>query len=209
MKTRRRRNMKTAKKAIVLVMCAALLVVGTVAGTMAYLTDKTETVTNTFTVGNIDITLKETTGSAYKMVPGVPIDKDPTVTVVDGSEKCWLFVKIDKSENFDNFMKYTVASEWTELSSGSNVYYREVTTPGAFTILGAGSVTEGSVTFNWIENQVFVSSTVTKANMDNLTDQTLPKLSFTAYAVQYEGLIDKNHSSTTVDEAWALANPAT
>ena len=51
--------MKKAKKVVALALCAVMLVVGSVAGTMAYLTSN-DSVTNTFTVGNVVITLDET-----------------------------------------------------------------------------------------------------------------------------------------------------
>jgi len=50
--------MNNFKKTLVLFACAVLLVVGSIFGTLAYLTD-TETVTNTFTVGNVGLTLDE------------------------------------------------------------------------------------------------------------------------------------------------------
>ena len=169
--------------AIALVICCA------VGGTLAWLTDKTGPVVNTFTVGNIDITLAETTGNSYKMVPGNTITKDPKVTVEGGSEDCWLFVKVEKS-NFDNFMTYTIDSGWTALTGVDGVYYREVaasTTDQAFAVLTG--------------NQVTVKDTVTKADMDGLTSSgaTLPTLTFTAYAVQKAGF-------TTAAAAWAEAS---
>ena len=74
------------KKKLIALTAAFLLVIGAaVAGTVAWLTDKTVTVENTFTVGNIAIELKETQRT-YKMVPGQTIDKDPKVSVKAGSE---------------------------------------------------------------------------------------------------------------------------
>ena len=52
-------KMKTKRKALLLSLCAVLLVVASVMGTMAYLTSTSATVTNTFTVGNVGITLDE------------------------------------------------------------------------------------------------------------------------------------------------------
>ena len=46
-----RQKMKNAKKVLLLVLCAVLLVGASVAGTVAYLT-ATDSVENTFTVGN-------------------------------------------------------------------------------------------------------------------------------------------------------------
>ena len=82
------------KKIIATVGACALCVGLGVAGTLAWLTDKTESVTNTFTTSNINITLTETTGSNYQMIPGFTITKDPKVTVSAGSEDCYLFVKL-------------------------------------------------------------------------------------------------------------------
>ena len=114
--------MKTFKKAILLVACAALLVGASIMGTLAFLQDKTETITNTMTVGNVEITLDEalvniqgeklnkdgavaqdgdlladriTNGNSYKLVPGKTYIKDPTIHVAAGSENCYLFVKVE------------------------------------------------------------------------------------------------------------------
>ena len=64
--------MKTKTKALALALCAVLLVVSTVFVTMAYLTSKTDVVTNTFTVGKVTITLDEAKVDEY----GNPVDED-------------------------------------------------------------------------------------------------------------------------------------
>ena len=84
------------KRTLALILALVLVFGAAVGGTIAYLTDTTDPVTNTFTVGNIDITLAETKDD-FKMVPGCDIAKDPKVTVTANSEDCWLFVKIDES----------------------------------------------------------------------------------------------------------------
>ena len=167
--------------AVVLVLCCAI------GGTLAWLTDKTASVKNTFTVGNINIELTETTTN-YKMVPGNTISKDPKVTVKANSEACWLFVKVEKSANFDSFMTYDMADGWTELPSVTGVYYREVAATTAATDF---SVLQG--------NSVSVKDTVTKADLNALTQNTFPTLTFTAYAVQ------KDNVNSAAD-AWAKAN---
>ena len=95
--------MKTKSKALLLTLCAVLLVAASVLGTMAYLTS-TDTVTNTFTVGKVEIKLDETdvtnpTGSrvqanSYKLMPGTTYTKDPTVTVKAGSEESYVRMKV-------------------------------------------------------------------------------------------------------------------
>ena len=90
-------------KSLVLALCAILLVVGTVLGTVAYLQD-TASVVNTFTVGNVHLKLDEAvvdekgeptggrteTGNAYHLIPGETYTKDPTVTGLKGSEESYV-----------------------------------------------------------------------------------------------------------------------
>lgn len=165
------------KKKLTTVLAIVLVVALSVAGTYAYLTDKTAQVVNTFTVGNVNIDLTETTGNSYKMVPSTTIEKNPKVTVEADSEDCWLFVKVEKSANFDSFLKYDMANGWTALDGVNGVFYRQVAASGTaqnFDVLA--------------DNQVIVKSDVTKTMMDNLTDATRPTLTFTAYACQTAGI---------------------
>ena len=177
------------KKKLIALTAAFLLVIGAaVAGTVAWLTDKTQTEVITFTIGNIDIELKETQRT-YKMVPGQTIAKDPKVSVKAGSEDCWLFVKVEESTNLDSYIKYDIASDWTAVPGVSGVYYREV------------AATDTAREFSVLkDDQVTVKDTVTKAMMDDIKDQKVaaPTLSFTAYAVQKAGI-------TSVADAWAKA----
>ena len=82
--------MKARSKALLLVLCAVLLAAVSVLGTVAYLTSDTQTITNTFTVGTINIELTETKPESKqaKIIPGVDIEKDPKVTVKANSEAC-------------------------------------------------------------------------------------------------------------------------
>lgn len=100
--------MKTRSKALLLTLCAVLLVAASVLGTMAYLTS-TDSVENTFTVGSVAITLDEAKvdengeavtsaervkGNSYKLLPGHTYTKDPTVTVEKGSESSYVRMKV-------------------------------------------------------------------------------------------------------------------
>lgn len=174
---------------------AALIVCATVAGTLAWLTDTTEPVVNTFTVGDINIELKETTGKTYKMVPGIELEKNPTVTVKAGSEACWLFVKVEKSGNFDSFMTFEMADGWIALSGYAGVYYRNV------------DATNADTGFDVLKDKkVMVLETVTKTmlegvkNADGTPNENAPTLTFTAYAVQKDGIAD-------ADTAWGKVTP--
>ena len=95
--------MKTKSKALLLTLCAVLLIAASVLGTMAYLTSSAE-VKNTFTVGKVEIKLDETdvtnptgprvTANSYKLMPGTTYTKDPTVTVKAGSEESYVRMKV-------------------------------------------------------------------------------------------------------------------
>ena len=163
------------KKIAISIVAVALVLCCAIGGTLAWLTDKTGPVTNTFTVGDINIDLKETT-TDYKMVPGNTIAKDPKVTVKANSEDCYLFVKVTKSGNFDQFLEYAMADGWTQYEGTTDVWYRTVPASNAnqeFEVLKDSKVT--------------VKGTVTKEMMTS-SDFTNPTLTFKAAAVQTANL---------------------
>lgn len=179
----------TKKKAAVLVVSAALAMGCAIGGTVAWLTSTTAPVQNTFTTSNIDITLAET-ATDFQMIPGYEVAKDPVVTVEGGSEACWLFVKIDESANFDEYLTYGIAEGWTQgdgTAIPANVYYRAVSAADAdqaFDVLAG--------------NKVQVKDTVTKAMMEAAAESN-PTLTFTAYASQYN---KSNTATFSAAEAW-------
>lgn len=185
------------KKGLALVLALTLLVVGVVAGTLAWLTAKSDVVTNTFTTSDIKVELKETIGTEYKMIPGYTISKNPKATVLSGSEECYLFVKLDKSANFDAYLEYAVAEGWTQLNADKDgnpitdlVYFREVLT--------ADIGTAYSVLAN---DQVTVKDSVTKEQMNDLDAEgaAKPTLTITAYASQLHKNATEKFSAA---EAW-------
>lgn len=181
------------KKKTVALLLASIFVLGlTAGGTLAWLTDTTEAVTNVFTTGRLDIELTEETGETYKMVPGHVLGKDPKVTVKAESEKCYVFVKIDVTDNFGDFLSYDgVEDGWTELKDVegvTGVYYRivdEKDTDQPFYVIKG--------------NKVTVKADVTKKQMDDLKEENLPKLTVTAYGTQY---FKNNTDPFTPEDAW-------
>ena len=192
--------MKAKKKTCVLLIAMCLVIGCAIAGTLAWLTAKSDIVTNTFTTSNIDIALDETK-TDFKMVPGWTIEKDPKVTVKAGSEDCWLFVEVTESTDPElaKYIAYQVdlanasigKDGWTQ-GNGSdiptNVYYRQVKDvikDSEYVVLGAGTQVVSGVEYTWTNNQVLVLPTVTKDMMDSLDkNQQYPTLTFQAYAVQ-------------------------
>lgn len=78
----------TKKRFVAILLCVTLVALAAIGATFAYLTD-TKTVNNTFTMGNVKITLDETnvndptgdrvTSNAYNVYPGAVVTKDPIV----------------------------------------------------------------------------------------------------------------------------------
>ena len=101
------------KKIMAIMLCAAMLAITIVSGTMAYFTD-TDVQTNTFTAGKVDISMDEAVvekdeagnlvakadGSrtsdtqTYHLYPAQTITKDPTITVAGDSEDAYIAAKI-------------------------------------------------------------------------------------------------------------------
>lgn len=196
--------MKKSRKTFALIAACLMLVVGVVGGTVAWLTATTGSVVNTFTCGDINITLAETTGTSYKILPGNNIAKDPTVTVSANSEDCILFVKVEE-ENWPTFIetngtlkvRYEIADGWTALDTENHpgVYYRAVTS------------SESNQDFAVLkDNTITVSDNLTKVEVNSMTPA--PTLTITAYAHQ---LATGNSENPTFDRAtaWANLNPTT
>lgn len=191
------------KSRIVLVLCMMVVIaVASVAGTIAWLTDTTDPVTNTFTTAGIDIDLTETPNQANgkwsaQLIPGKEYAKNPVVSVVrvddPATEKVegptdvdiYLFVKVTETNSPKNYLSYQYAWEaadsgWTPLDGVAGVYYRTV---------GAND-TE----ISWdliVGNKVTVLSTLKKDGMPAAE----PTITFTAYAIQQAGF-------ATAELAW-------
>ena len=167
-----------SSKAFAAVLALVLVLGCALGGTVAWLVAESGPVTNTFTYGDINIALTETTGEDYKIIPGVDIAKDPKVTVEADSEACWLFVKVEEVGTFvADKVTYSVADGWTALTGQPGVYYREV-----------GAVTADTDFYVLKDNVVKVSDTLTKEDIKDIP--TGPTLTFTAYAVQKDGIAD-------------------
>ena len=161
------------KKVLVIVLSLTLLILVAVAGTLTWLQVETEPITNTFVAGDINLLLSDTTGS-YKMVPGVAINEEIKVTVEAGSEACYVYIKVEKSQNFDTFLTCELASGWAALDDNyPGIYYLKV-----------DAVTENKAFNVLYENKLTTKADVTKEQLNALTDETYPKLTVTAYAVQ-------------------------
>ena len=198
------------KKKTVALLLALTLVVGVVAGgTIAWLVDKTGTVTNTFTVGDVNVELTETDVGAnggektFQLIPGTSYAKDPEVTIKANSVDCYLFVRFDEVNDPSKYLEYTstlAAPGWTQLTGAKdtkgkpvNVWYREVSNRAAdqsWELLAKLDATSN--------NTVKVKTTVVKHGTDTTgTDnvampaaENQPQLVYRAAAVQKDNLTE-------------------
>ena len=167
---------KKNKLILVMALCAVLVTAGT---TVAFLSSVAGPVENIFTIGDIELSLSETTGESYRLIPGSVIDKDPVVTVSSGSEDCWLFIKVTKTQGFDDYIVCEVDSDWTHLGGYDGVYYRSV----------MKSVTDDR--FRILKDDVItVKDTLTEEKMTAIA--VTPKITFKAYAIQSHGIDSPN-----------------
>lgn len=196
--------MKTKNKALLLALCAVSLVTASVFGTMAYLTDS-KTVTNTFTVGSVAITMDETdvdrstpnadrdTENHYKLLPGQTYTKDPTIHVGADSEECFLFVKVENGiAGIEKAGSTTVASQmatkgWKPVEGNVYVYVGKTDEPAVVT---------KNATIPVFDN-ITIDGSIDGTELAKYKDKTI---TVTAYAVQKAGFETKSAA-----EIWTAA----
>lgn len=198
------------KKRTVAILLALVLVVGAaIGGTVAWLVDQTGAVTNTFTIGDVEIDLTETGATnnqkGYDVVPGDVEEKDPTVTVDAKSVKCYLFISVTEQNNsitvgentVNPIVKWAIADGWEEYTvegapTGTTYYYKVVDDTDAdqrFPILK--------------DNTVTIDENVTK-EMVAAIDTNLPKLIFDSAAVQFDNVTDVNAAWAQVSSSFGV-----
>lgn len=213
--------MKTRSKALLLTLCAVLLVAATIFGTMAYLTS-TDTVTNTFTVGKVNIKLDEAKANpdgtlvegaervkanSYKLLPGHTYNKDPMVTVLGGSESSYvkMTVTFSKANELDAifapdgadmlkiFNGYD-ATKWTY--KGNTKDETANTRTYEFWYKEAVGAPTADVALDALFDSITVPGTITGAQLATIEGMTI---TVNAYAIQADGFAD-------ADAAWAAFN---
>jgi predicted ribosomally synthesized peptide with SipW-like signal peptide len=216
--------MKTGSKVLLGDSGAALLVAGSIAGTLAYLTAK-EDVVNTFTMGKIDIDLTETKvnesfepvtenttdadgnpiyvktdeGNEYRIVPGAEYVKDPTITVKADSEEAYvrMMVTIDK---------WGKMSEFTDLATmfkglDSTVWKREATNTTDGTLVAEFRYVKSATVEGTDEDYDLDALFTTLVIPENLTTEDVEALE--GFEIAVEGHAIQATGFEDADEAWA------
>lgn len=193
------------KRHLMIIAAIALLSAAVLLGTVAWLVYETLPVTNTIGFGDVRVRLDETDTrldgdsdpmtNTYEMMPGRAITKDPRVTVLSGSQDCWLFLCLEKSGAFDTLMTFELAQDdsgqplWTPLNGVENVYWRSV-----------DQAETDSVFPVFRDDRVVMRPDVTPEILRELgTGETLPRLSIQGFAVQRDGGIP---ALASAEAAW-------
>ena len=210
--------MKNMKKIVMGLVCALALVTASVMGTMAYLTS-TDEVVNTFTVGNVQIKLDEAKANSdgslvenggrvkanrYKLLPGHTYNKDPMVTVLEGSESSYVkmtvtFTKADELDaifapNGANMTSIFVGYDSTNwISKGNTKDTATNTRTYEFWYREAVEALDGDETLDALFDQIVVPGTITNAQLATIEGMTI---TVNAYAIQADGFAN-------AEAAWA------
>lgn len=216
-----RKNMK--KKLLIMSVAMVLVCAFAVGMTIAYLTS-TDEVVNTFTVGNVRIKLDEAdvdeygvpqgspaprvSRNDYKLIPGHTYTKDPTVTVLSGSEESFIkmTVTFTKSAALDAIFG-TDGADLTSIFKGYNpanwiykgntedtqndtrtyeFWYKEV--------VPAVAATDADVALDALFDSITVPHTITNDQLATIQGMTI---TVNAYAIQADGF------GGNADAAWA------
>ncbi len=208
------------KKKKTITAAIVLLLVFLVGGAIAYFTD-TDNATNTFTIGNVDITLTEPNWSttdednngvpdaSQDLMPGQTVAKDPTINNVSTTNPAYVFAKVEvpcttaaSPATPVEFFNYTVNSGWTELPSAAvactsggtatHVYYYG--TGGSLTALAKATSASTPTSTPAVFNNVTLLNNLT--GNEGLTGNK--NIVVTGYGIQTQGL-----ASTTPTDVWA------
>lgn len=194
------------KKVALTITSIALVAAMAIGGTLAWLTNQSETVTNTFIASKGITALKldeseykdgalvansSVQANSYTMIPGETYPKDPKVTVTTEVDS-YVFVEVTAGNNVEEYLEYAIGDGWVKVNGTENVYAQNVDksdTSGTLYILKGGDIgTNGQVT-------------VKDADFTKITEGQDPTLTFKAYAIQTAGF-------GTIEEAWTAVNEA-
>lgn len=205
------------RKKTVAVLMAVMMLIGVASGaTIAWLATKTDGLTNTFTVGNINIKLEETVDTDFHVVPGDKMAKDPVVTVIKDSEDAYVFLRMVVDNNdFDSVTKlinWTMADGWTYIKNMETAEVdttkTDFTTDGTYYFYRPYTTTDKDVPYYAIAGEgdkdmkngfVTVNTGITKEMVDH-ADWEAPTIAFKAAAVQSQNLAEGENPLLNVIE---------
>lgn len=209
--------MKNWKKSLLICLCVAAVLTASVLGTLAWLADS-DTAVNTFTVGQVDISVDEAkvdadgvpvAGAArvkenkYHLIPGQSYTKDPTMTVKADSEESYvrMLVTINCKSQLDAIFAPGVKldSIFTGWDSTVWTYYTETEDTEANTVTfefrynGTVAPDGSDVVLDALFDSFSIPGTLDGEDLKSIADLTITVV---GHAIQAAGF-------DNADAAWA------
>lgn len=208
------------KKIIALSLSFVLVACATFGITLAWLTSETGKITNTFTVGDVDILLYEetnalsTTGgwvtaeegftaNGYKIIPGTSEHKAPRVKVWAGSEECYVYIavlnefngiKVGPTNAKVDAVTYSYdTTKWTEIT--------DTTIPANVKLYAYKTTCTENTTTSNLFSEVVYSDKITKSDVTSLTGKTIQ---IKAFAIQSSNLAEGSSTGAAVANTYAV-----
>ena len=152
------------KKITAIFLCVALVAIAIAGASLAYFTDKTETVENVFTLGNVKIAIREVFDKDNaNLVPGIDVNKDVFVKNT-GSQPAYVRVHIaiptavdDGDPEFkavNNFLHFNFTNE--SVAAGQWSWIPKMTDGVGYLGNGAGNWNFYTTTVEDVEYNVYV-----------------------------------------------------
>lgn len=182
------------KKILTIIASLALVAAISIGGTLAYLSAQTNEVTNTFTFGNMSLTLTETYQQDSKIYPGAVIEKTPVVSVGAKSEPCYVYAKINNG--FGNYATLNISDDWTLVTGSTNIY--------RYTSVVDNSASDAALPLTALFTTVTIDgASVTSANIDTVAANTIV---IDAFAYQANGTADTPANAQALADTAAVAH---
>ncbi len=204
--------MKAKKSILTTATAVALAAALAVGGTLAYLTDSSDTVVNEFQPNDVGVTLKETT-DGYDVVPGTEQEKDPTITATYTLDS---YVYVVVYDNTQGLVEYEIDEAWTQLTDaegnpittadGGSVYFIKVDFDEDAADEEGYCTTELAVL---LDNMVSYPASITAEEMAAAAaSEDGINLSFVAYIIQAEPFSDAYNAWLVLDNTamWMNVN---
>lgn len=211
------------KKKLLIMSVAMVLVCAFAVGmTIAYLTS-TDQVVNTFTVGNVRIQLDEAAANPdgsliegaprvkanrYKLIPGHTYNKDPMVTVLEGSEESYIKMTVTFSNSRQLDEIFGVGTDLTTIFhgyDGTTWIYKDNTEDTAantrtyeFWYKETVAASTADVALDALFDSITVPGAITNTQLGTIEGMTI---TVNAYAIQADGFAN-------AEAAWAKYTPA-
>lgn len=179
--------MKLNRK-LVLVLALLMSVAMITTGTLAYLTDRDSDV-NVFTVGNVDITLEEDFVQGSELVPGVDIDKVPTITNT-GKTDAWVWMTVAVPAGLESDVASDNIVHWNWMAVTDEAYMNNKTQADVDAKIAEGKLPEGTTIEQILAGQNWdVEGTIPMGK------ETIDGVTYNVYLMKYNDVLQPGETT--------------